>query len=88
MDIYQILKHGAIKELFSANDVKPFRDHVFDIMLYTYFAKHNGMSNNIINDTDLVYTIDYDQIVKIRKELKNKNNNNKSIMTINQIQIL
>ena len=46
-----------IKDLFSANDVKAFRDYIFDMILHTHFEKHEGMMNNIINNSNLVYTI-------------------------------
>ena len=32
MDIYQILKYETMKELFSPNDVKPFKDYAFDMI--------------------------------------------------------
>ena len=74
MNIYQILKYGTIKELFSANDVKTIRDYIFDMILHTHIEKHEGVMNNIINKTDLVYTIDEDEIAKVREELESKNN--------------
>ena len=74
MNIYQILKYGTIKDLFSANDVKTFRDYIFDIILHAYFEKHDGMMNIVENNADLVYTIDEDERVKVRKELENEDN--------------
>ena len=32
MNIYQIIKYRTIKEFFSANNVKPFRDYIFDMI--------------------------------------------------------
>ena len=75
MNIYQILKYGTIKELFSANDVKTFRDYIFDMILHTHFEKYEGMMNNIINNDVLLYTMDEDEIAKVREELKNTDNN-------------
>ena len=43
MNIYQILKYGTIKELFSANDVAPFRGYIFEMILHSHFEKHEGM---------------------------------------------
>ena len=40
MNVYQILKYGKRKELFSANDVKTFRDYIFDMILHAHFDKH------------------------------------------------
>ena len=64
----------CLQELFSANDVKTFRDYIFYMILHTHFEKHEGMINNIMNNTDLVYRIDEDQRAKIRKELENEDN--------------
>ena len=64
MNIYQILKYGTIKELFSANDVES--------LLHAHFEKHERMMNNLINNTDLVYTTNKDQRAKVRKELENE----------------
>ena len=65
-----------IKELFSANDVKLFRDYIFDMILHAYVEKHEGIMNNIINNnTDLVYTINEDERAKEREELENKDKN-------------
>ena len=45
------------------------------MILHAHFEKHEGMMNNIINNSDLVYTIDEDQSAKVRKELEHKDNN-------------
>ena len=74
MKIFQILKYVTITELFSANNVKTCRDYIFDMILQSHFEKHEDMMNNIVNDTDLVYTIDKDQRAKVRKELENVDN--------------
>ena len=79
MNIYQILKYGTIKELFTANDVKAFRDYIFDMILHTHFENHEGMMNDIVQNTDLNYTINENQKTKIRKELENEANENKDI---------
>ena len=79
MNLYQILKYGTIKELFSAIDVKAFRDYIFDMILHKHFEKHEGMMNNIIHNTDLVYTINEDQRAKMREQLENEDTNNKNI---------
>ena len=42
MNIYHILN--------DRNDVKAFRDYIFDMMLHTYFEKHEGMIKNEDND--------------------------------------
>ena len=44
------------------------------MILLAYFEKYECMINNLVNNTDLVYTIDKDQIAKVRKELENENN--------------
>ena len=72
---YQILKNRTIKDLFSANDVKTFRDYIFDMVLHTHFEKHEGMMNDIINKSDFVYTINKNQKAKLREELKITDNN-------------
>ena len=46
------------------------------MILHAHLEKHEGMMNNIISNTDLVYTIDEDQREKVREELENKDNNN------------
>ena len=71
----QILKYETTKELFSANDVKTFRHYIFDMILHTHFEHHEGMMTNSINNGALVYTIDEDQIAKIRGELENTHQN-------------
>ena len=74
MNIFQILKYKTMKQYFSANDMKPFRDDIFDIILHVPFEKHEGMMNNNINNTVLVYTINEDEIAKVREELENEDN--------------
>ena len=57
-----------IKELLT------FREHKFDMIFHAHFEKHEGIMNNIVNNTDLIYTIEEDQIAKVRKKLENEDN--------------
>ena len=75
MNIFQILKYDTIKGLFFANDIKTFRDYIFDMTLHAQFEKYESMMNNIINNTDLAYTINEDERAKVREEFENKDNN-------------
>ena len=75
MNIYQILKYGTRKELFFAKDVKTLRDYIFDMILHTHVERHEGMMNDIINNSDLEYTIKQDERAKVREESENTVNN-------------